>query len=786
MNNFNLSDTRNRRNLLNWTGIFPFHSVTNYSTDSTKMKIDMKNVFGDALFINNLHLIPDPLKKNLADSIITEEVKTKTNMATEQVKPEATTTKEHVIAEHQTDSYPSLGIITNFISGVFSFVSGAMFHKRTNSPTQYYECFDQNLDESAPSLQAWQQAKIEDQNKNGWAHQITVCKNEPNETIGCTMNEKCRTASNCEEKINQVCLFLANQQTRMQTKSSQNLFVEENSTDDCFEDAFTSEDFESLPDTSYLEYYGPFNHQKADTLVSDAPRIKNEYIPLTENMEIVNPFPDIIKDSVADINTPMKADTDNKVDSKADIVSSCEDKMCKLKALLEKNKINKDKNSLASYDVLNSNEQQSKPILIPNSNRNNSSLGDITEIISLEKCISPSALSTEDCDTSDQSSLTESQCSNSTPEYLDPCNYFDEVTGRFYSTSADSDDSFQIVFDDSSKSCRGRLTSECDSEDSFIIFDDSPDDSCYSSNDVFGDELNVTGYDFIESSDSEGSEDSDSENDSGCETYNLTCKLSHSLTRTIGDLTDDSLYNVDEDEVDCAARFVEEKSYESISNVYELNEDNSETQTKQKGLLIDEKRKIEKRCLPRKTVRFSPNPPKVHIMRVWAFAARQARAGHWERHALDRERFKRRIADVEMAVSWVLKPQHRARIMFQRFMPWWNAQKRIELAEKELREEDEKKAEIKIDDTNDAKLISEPNLYNDNSDQEKCEKKLDVDIEVQEIKKANNLYESNKQNKKTKNVKTDMCAVEGKILLNDDKKNGLKFAFHGNDIDVST
>lgn len=43
-----------------------------------------------------------------------------------------------------------------------------------------------------------------------------------------------------------------------------------------------------------------------------------------------------------------------------------------------------------------------------------------------------------------------------------------------------------------------------------------------------------------------------------------------------------------------------------------------------------------------------------------------------------------------MAVSWVLKPQHRSRVMFQRFMPWWNALRRKELAEKKLREEEEK------------------------------------------------------------------------------------------------
>lgn len=49
-----------------------------------------------------------------------------------------------------------------------------------------------------------------------------------------------------------------------------------------------------------------------------------------------------------------------------------------------------------------------------------------------------------------------------------------------------------------------------------------------------------------------------------------------------------------------------------------------------------------------------------------------------------------RIADVELALAWVLKPQHRTRIMFQRFMPWWNAEKRRELAEKSEKNEENK------------------------------------------------------------------------------------------------
>lgn len=47
-----------------------------------------------------------------------------------------------------------------------------------------------------------------------------------------------------------------------------------------------------------------------------------------------------------------------------------------------------------------------------------------------------------------------------------------------------------------------------------------------------------------------------------------------------------------------------------------------------------------------------------------------------------------------MAISWVLKPQHRTRVVFQRFRPWWNAQKRKELAEKKEAEEAEKRRMI--------------------------------------------------------------------------------------------
>lgn len=44
---------------------------------------------------------------------------------------------------------------------------------------------------------------------------------------------------------------------------------------------------------------------------------------------------------------------------------------------------------------------------------------------------------------------------------------------------------------------------------------------------------------------------------------------------------------------------------------------------------------------------------------------------------------------MDAAISWVFKPQHRTRIVFQRFRPWWNAQRRKELAEQKEREQQE-------------------------------------------------------------------------------------------------
>jgi len=44
----------------------------------------------------------------------------------------------------------------------------------------------------------------------------------------------------------------------------------------------------------------------------------------------------------------------------------------------------------------------------------------------------------------------------------------------------------------------------------------------------------------------------------------------------------------------------------------------------------------------------------------WADAYEQARCGPWEQYARDRERFARRIHEVDGQIGWVLNAQHRA------------------------------------------------------------------------------------------------------------------------------
>ncbi|XP_047513144.1 uncharacterized protein LOC125055004 [Pieris napi] len=560
MNNVHVCRTRNRNEPKMFSPVN--FSITNYSTDAQSKA--MKNPLGDALFfnnINNLHLIPDPLKKNLADSVITGTM--------EQRKERDKFEKPPPTSESGT--LGSLGGITNFFSGVFN-VMTAMFQKRASSPTtQYYDCFDAVDDgQMTPSL-PWQPAKFEVQNRNS----------TPNSNDMDNMT----VIANCKDKINNVHLLLnGNIQ-----KCPATMYVEPKSVEDSFEDAFCPENIVQLANDTLIECYTAYNQHQQELLEVEAPVIKTEFC--NESTDIVKILPETDRKQPDMDRTEKDLNTVTCNSKEREIVSTCEVKLNKLKELLQcKHKQN-----------VNSVQE--------------------TTAIPIKGVIS-------------------SSFANEIDAPRETKNSFDEVNGRFYSSSVDSDDSFQIVFTD-----RKRIPSDCESEDSFIVFDESPD--CYTNVDVFG---------------------SDSESETEDSGYVMTC-LNHSLSRTFGDLTDDSLYG--NDVVDCAVQPGHAVEPEKITM-------SDATQSK-----IPTEDKNQK---PFKKVRFSTDPPKVHVMRVWAFAARQARAGHWERHALDRDRFRRRIADVEMGISWVLKPQHRTRVMFQRFMPWWNAEKRRELEERKALE----------------------------------------------------------------------------------------------------
>lgn len=62
-----------------------------------------------------------------------------------------------------------------------------------------------------------------------------------------------------------------------------------------------------------------------------------------------------------------------------------------------------------------------------------------------------------------------------------------------------------------------------------------------------------------------------------------------------------------------------------------------------------------------KAVKFNLRPT-IYYLRVWSFAYEQARKGHWEQFARDRDRFKRRIKRDEPGISLILSPMHREKI----------------------------------------------------------------------------------------------------------------------------
>ena len=59
---------------------------------------------------------------------------------------------------------------------------------------------------------------------------------------------------------------------------------------------------------------------------------------------------------------------------------------------------------------------------------------------------------------------------------------------------------------------------------------------------------------------------------------------------------------------------------------------------------------------------------KICLLSKWSYAYRQARIGHWEEVARDRERFKRRVMNGESLLTPILDITHRDEIYHRRFI----------------------------------------------------------------------------------------------------------------------
>ncbi|KOB71605.1 Protein phosphatase 1 regulatory subunit 15A [Operophtera brumata] len=505
------------------------HSYANYCVEAlqkSEMKIDYEN----EIFLNNLHLIPDPLKKNLADTLITDEKPEKLK------KSSLESPKMPPQEEVRHDS--ALAGITNFFSGVISMLSGAMF--RSRSPVNYDDCFDANSRQGSPS--AWRRANI-DEDKNGQAvDRLSSDATSPNVFLSDMNN--CKTVHTCEEKLNQVRYLLTPKPVNKSNpiwlrKRPKKVFVEPGSVEDSFEDAFSPEDFVTLSNDPYIEYYSPPQYQSEEMCATEAPKTKIEVRPIKETTNIVK---DITENETGKLNVEKddknpesdKLENDNNtkedsVDNKHQLVSSCEDKLSKLKALLQdKRKKHTEADPTPEPTTEQPRPAKTIPINKPKDKhyKNPHRMLDKRQKMKMNRSIQDDVIFANEIDieSTDNSPTVNSSSDTSLGDY------FDEMKGRFRSISnTESEDSFQIVFNDSPKLYR--KASDCESEDSFIVFEDN--DNCYTSNEVFGD--------------SDCDSDSDV-SDSGCST--MTCKLSHSLSRTVSNLTDDTLYE-SSDEVDC-------------------------------------------------------------------------------------------------------------------------------------------------------------------------------------------------------------------------------------------
>lgn len=552
------------------------YTIANYCTET---KNEMRTSFGEDLFLNNLHLIPDPLMKNLADSIITEE-----KMAPKsKLEPHSDVkTNENTNVE---PDYSPLSGIANFFSGVMNVISNAMFSNNKRKESDFGAETGGQM--AVPSM--WQGAKLSDENK------ILLDENRSNDMVSEILASEmtdCRQAvAHCQNKIEQVRLLLSSKPvpcTFRARRRPKKVFVEASSVEDSFEDAFSPEDFENIANDSYIQYSSPVSYHDQVFHEIDGPRVKIETAEspkIAAELPCVSESTDIVK-NVPEIDTS----NENKLEdiTKTELVASCEDKISKLKALLQERK--KKPLTVIEPEPVSMPEpkEMPKPKIankvkdkrFKNPNRCSSK----RMKLKMKKNIQDDVLFANEINSEDLSSVENSPSMGNLEKYMatpttTEKEYFDEVSGRFHSTSApESEDSFQIVFNDTP---RLRRVSDCDSEDSFIVFEESPD-SCYTSNDVFGD--------------SEDSEDYDSDSDlsdSGC--GNMTFTLA-SLSKSVCNLADDSLYAESTDEVDCANVGATVCKSASLGDLH--------TGDFKTGLLIDERKKLLRKDLPAKRVSF--------------------------------------------------------------------------------------------------------------------------------------------------------------------------------------
>lgn len=780
--NFRGLNTRERRNFLKPHNFIPLHpTIANYNTDSIDIKTDMKF---DETLLSKIHAIQNPLKKNLADSVIVssenKEKPSKMQAVDTEYYPryavpgnqEKPTTNS---SSRRGDYYPSLTGITNFVTGVFGAISNAMFTKRPKSPdVQYFDCCDTDSSHEMPPPNSWHSSKIDELNKTLATDSCEVNDN---------MNDSKAAVAQCESKLNAVRSLLSSetvvksskspQPSRLRSRRPKRVFVQPDSLHNRYKDDFATEEFVSLPNEGYIEYISVNNNISIDNCEVQAPKMKTEIAPVKKNTDIIESLPvldktneinssencktntnslqyiettDIVKVLPQILETEVKNVISNPTDkvfpivdvknienkeviepvllnlenvssntipeqeTKKEVISSCEDKMAKLKSLLQRRKktsqltpietstepkkpnieTKSSSNISKNESIKEVTKKLSKPIPITieastepktpafrtksvlntcitecikemvtkkppqpkliqattehkNPDNKTKSLPNISITESMKEVVTkkpPKPVSTKktkdkkiknpcrltdkrkhsklrnniqsdivfanEIDSDDitdhspkvnmrihkdsvqnspslDTPISRSLGHSETPIGSVENDYFDEMKGRFHSTSTtDSEDSFQIVFTETPKLSRMRTSSDCDSEDSFIVFEDSPD-SCYTSNEVFGD------------SDCESDEsETDSEmSDSGCDNV---CKLSPILSRTIGDLTDDSLFEDEQneegakDEIDCAVTTFEEIPSEEVG------------EEKLPGMLIDDLKKQRRKGQPPKKV----------------------------------------------------------------------------------------------------------------------------------------------------------------------------------------